>query len=240
MIDINISVIIIYISVFAILLYFLFSWLNRGKRQLKNLILTIIYSVIIGCIVFTSSLAKKKPDPVLYFTILGILTAYPVFLVILDVIKRRQSVVAPMLFVLGLILAVITPYLPEKINIISSVTSVIIFACFFLYLRNYPHLNFMWLEDAVIRSAKLAQKPCKYSSKPVVIFKDFNKRWVSRIRGLLLLIKKDRVIIRINKKLFDRLGCPNLMEFGNRLTDIIMEKTNKREKNKSTKQEEYK
>lgn len=119
MIDINISVIIIYVGVFAILLYFLFSWLNRGKRQLKNLILTIVYSVIIGCIVFVSSLAKKKPDPVLYFTILGILTAYPVFLVILDVIKKRTSVVAPMLFVLGLILAVITPYLPEKKDLSS-------------------------------------------------------------------------------------------------------------------------
>lgn len=222
----DITVIIVYISVFGILLYFLFSWLNRGKKQFRNLLLTILYSATVGCIVFVSSIVREKPNPILYFSVLGILTFWPVFLMILDVIKRRQSLIALVFFLPGLTGAIITPYLPEKINMISSLGSIVLFTCFFLYLRNYPHLNFMWLEDAVIRSAKMSNKPCKYSSKPVVIFRDFEKSWVCRIKGLLILIKKDRAIISIKKKLFIKLGCPNLMEFGDLLINIILDKKN--------------
>ena len=52
----NMTIIIIYIGVFAIALYFLFSWLNRGKKQLKNLIPTMVYSIAVGGTVFFASI----------------------------------------------------------------------------------------------------------------------------------------------------------------------------------------
>jgi hypothetical protein len=226
----NITVIILYIGIFSIAVYFLFSWLNRGKKQLKNLIPTMIYSIAVGGTVFFASIAKEKPHPLLYFAVVGGLTVYPVSLMVLDVIKRRQGPIGLLLFLTGLISAVITPYLPVTINYISAFGSWIFFAGFFIYLRAYPLLNFMWLEDAVKKSGEIARKPCKYSSKPVVIFKDFNKRWVSRLKGFLLLIKKDRAIISMDKKLHTKLGCPNLMEFGERLVNIILDKTNDKKK----------
>ncbi len=226
----NMSAVIIYIAIFGTLLYFLFSWLNRGKKQLKNLALTIVYSIVLGCTVFMTTISKEKPDPVLYFAVIGVLTVYPSYLMILDVIKRRSNATAPSLFFTGLLLAVLTPYLPEKINVFAGFGSMLVFAGFFIYLRAYPHLNFMWLEDAVTRSADAVPKACKYSSKPVVIHGHFNKRCVSRLSGFLLLIKKDRAIISMDKKLHTKLGAPNLMEFGKQLVKIITDKTGVEEK----------
>jgi hypothetical protein len=223
----NILFIILFSIGQVIALYFFFIWLNRGSSQAKDLVFYIGYSTLLSTIITVTILSEAKPSAFIYFPIMAVIVSVLLVPEIVDTIKGRQHPVPVLVILAGVTCSIIVPYLHYIwLMLLFTVLGIFIQAGYFAYLRRYPFLNSMWLENALTNCVDKVLKGCSYTTKPVVIDGIFEKRWVSRtLFGFNILIKKDKAIIRMTRKLHKKLGEPNMKELGNELVSLIKEKT---------------
>ena len=97
-------------------------------------------------------------------------------------------------------------------------------AFFFIQMFRYPYLHPGWLASAIEEVKLEIKTKGKYSPKPIVIKRGINKRFFTGARGLSLLIKNDRVVCRMSRKLHIKLGEPNMEDFFDKLVERILQK----------------
>jgi hypothetical protein len=211
-------------QIVALILFFI--WLNRGSSKVKDLVFYIGYSMLLSTIITVTIWSEEKPSAFIYFPVMAVIVGVLLVPEIVDAIKGRQHPVPVLVIVAGVTCSIIVPYLHYVwLMLLFSGLGIVIQACYFKYLRRYPFLNSMWLENALKKSVDKVSRGCSYTTKPVVIDGAFEKRWVSRtLFGCSILIKKDKAIIRMTKKLHNKLGKPNMKELGKELVSLIKEK----------------
>lgn len=216
---------------FMLILYFgIHLIVNRGKIKFNYLIITILYSFMVGVPVAYFSYFPEKFNSILYI-IYYTIVLLPVFgIELYNWIRGRQTWFRFVTNFVGVMLILSSPFFeqPEKIYLILA--GFIFLTCFFIYLFRYPHLNPMWLEDTAYKAAENVEKNCRYGSKPVIVQIPSRTTSTSSIRGLYLLFKKKHAIVKISRGFHEKLGKPNMEQYAAELVKTIKVKT-KEEKN---------
>jgi len=203
---------------------------NRGKIKLNYLVITILYSFMVGVPVAYFSYFPEKFSPLPYI-IYYAAVLFPVFgIEIYNWIRGRQTWIRFVTNFIGVMLILSSPFFGFPIKPYLIVSGLFFITCFFIYLFRYPHLNPMWLEDTAYKAAENVEKNCGYSSKPVIVSVPTRTTSTSSIRGLYLLFKKKHAIVKISKVFHDKLGKPNMEQYAAELVKMIKTKT-KEEKN---------
>jgi hypothetical protein len=221
--------------VFAIFLILLNILLSHGNLKIKGFISSLIYGLGVGAPTMLASYYKwNAPTAINHYLLL--LIAFIFIVPVLatswyNVIKGRESAYHIILLTTGMFLTFISFLFNPYLAMISVAAGWLFFILYFVYLYRYPYLNSAWLMTAVEQTVKEIRGKGKYSTKPVVIKKEINRRFVTGFLGLSLIIKKDRAIGKISRKLHLKCGEPNLEVFFNRLLDKIIEYDSK-QKNK--------
>ena len=73
------------------------------------------------------------------------------------------------------------------------------------------------------RSAKVSKNGCGWSSKPVVIEGTFRRKMVMGARGVLIVTKRNKAIVKVRKSTHEKLGRPCLEDFARNLIDCLFE-----------------
>ncbi len=221
--------VILYTLGLVIALYFLFIWLNRGRTRIKDLVFYIAYSALLSTIITVAIVSEVKPPPLVYFPIMYVIIGVLLVPEIVDAIKGRQNPLPLVVLVAGVSSSIVVPYTGGVgLMLVFAGTGILLQACYFFYLRRYPFLNSMWLEDALVNSVPKVAPGCSYSTKPVVIAGTFTGCWVSKtLNGLSVIIKKDKAIFRITRRLHEELGKPNLKELCTEIAKRICEYTDR-------------
>ncbi|MGB6339022.1 MAG: hypothetical protein WBF32_04545 [Candidatus Aminicenantaceae bacterium] len=198
---------------------------NRGKIKFNYLIITVLYSFMVGVPVAYFSYFPEKFNPILYIIYYAVVLLPLFSLEFYNCIRGRQSWVRFLMNFVGVMLILVSPFveIPEKLYMIGA--GLVFVTGFFIYLFRYPHLNPMWLEDAAYKAGRNVEKNCGYSSKPVIVSVPSRITSSSSIRGLYLLFKKKHAIVKISKDLHDKLGRPNMEQYTTELVKMIKEKT---------------
>ena len=203
---------------------------NRGKIKLNYLIITILYSFMVGVPVAYFSYYPEKFKALPYIIYYAIVLL-PVFgIEIYNWIRGRQTWFRFVTNFIGVMLILSTPFIkqPEKMYLIAA--GLFFITCFFVYLFRFPHLNPMWLEDTAYKAANNVEKNCGYSSKPVIVSVPTLTTSTSSIRGLHLFFKKKHAIVKISKKFHEKLGKPNMEQYAAELVKMIKAKTKEEKK----------
>ena len=111
---------------------------------------------------------------------------------------------------------------PVSVAIMCIIIGFIFLCSFFYHIYRYPYLHGGWLSSVVEKVAQNITEKGRYSSKPVIINKGVNKRFVTSTYGLTLIFKKDKVIGRVSQRLHKKLGAPKLDLFFNSLIEEII------------------
>ena len=198
--------------------------LNRGKAHARGLFILLAVGVPFTVPVFATMYFELEIGLGLYSV--AVLLAFTPFLLIMgkNIVKRRQPLFWPTVLILGILLVEFSPFVTTRLIPFSVALGITLVTIFLIRQFRYPFLNPMWLHAVVRLVAAEVEEHGRYSSKPIVVDSSFEGRHTTgAIDGLSLIIKKDKVIVRISKKLHAALGRPNLKDFANRIVQRISE-----------------
>jgi hypothetical protein len=227
----NIPTFLLSLAIAAVIQILVHMWLNRFKVKIKRLVLLLIYSLGFAAVITFASFFQNSIPLALYIIIVLAILGPVLGKEVYSVIKKRQPAIIVILLVLGIIPCTMVPYIPDfNLKFISMGIGLVFLISFFLYLRKYPYLNPMWLESLIIDTAAAIDKNCKYTPRPVIVERAADKTWTTGYIGLQIIIKKDKTVVRMSRKLHKQLGCPNMEEFSAAIVMSLfknMEKENK-------------
>ena len=213
-------------AVFAVCLILLNIWLSHGTIKPGGFITAMLYGLGVGVPTIAASYYRWYRPSSINLTVLLLAALIFVLPVLLkswyNVIKGRESCYHNLLLTAGMAFTFVSFLLSPLLAIFCVITGWIFFILFFGYLNRYPYLNSAWLQAAFEQALEEVKGRGKYSSKPVVIKSEIGRRFVSGFNGLSLIIKKDRLIGRISRKLHIKYGEPNLEELFRRLLEKII------------------
>jgi hypothetical protein len=194
---------------------------NRGKIKISYLVTALFYSFAVGIPVAYYSLFPDKLRPVLYITYYAVFLFPYLGIEIYGCVKKRQTWTRFVFIFSGLVLILGSPFVAPSVKPIFIGAGMLLITGFFIHLFRYPHLNAMWLADAAHRAAENVEKNCRYSSKPVVLPVPSKKTSCAESIGLFLLFKRNAAVVKVSKKLHDKLGNPNMERYAEELVKII-------------------
>lgn len=213
----------VFLIVFFLVNIFVKKWMINGKIETKRLIKKTLISLVIiaPMMFFIYYIDYEKSQPfLLYFFLL-----FVVYLIIMSFIKKvPKDYYYPILA--GFIFYAIANFFD---NILSMVFMIMGIACFFYgfyIMRKNPYYHYEWITNVVNEVAKNITEKGTYSSKPYIVKSENRKEFFTSGKGIKIWVKKDKIIYKINKKLFHQIGEPKLDLLFNNLTKIIIEKTN--------------
>ena len=159
-----------------------------------------------------------------------IFTAVMFFLVIASVIynfvKKRDSMKRYIYFILVYIPLFMMNFFQDN----SAVTTILAFiplpmaVFYFVFLYRYPFYSQYWVEGSIDEILSQVEKGCGYSPKPITVFKSTGKRFITGCRGLKIMFREEKTIVRMSRKYHKACGSPNLKEFSDRITEKIIER----------------
>jgi hypothetical protein len=184
------------------------------------------FSLIIG-ISFIAATYFKQTRPheafIPYLWIVPLLFMTP-FLVSkwINMIKGRESAAQAITFSVALILFYSVYYLPPYPALGAVLVGLCFIIVFFYKVSRYPSLNSSWAVRLIEETAQKVTQQGRYSAKPVIIQIPMERRFITGITGLSILVKKDHAVCWISKKLHQKYGSPNLEEFFTLLCKSIL------------------
>ncbi|MDH5386484.1 MAG: hypothetical protein OEY18_17420 [Candidatus Aminicenantes bacterium] len=228
----NIFFILFVLLLMLILIFAINLIINRGKIELRYLLFILMYSLLVGAPVAYVNLYPKSFNAVVYVIYYVIVLLPSLGHEFYKCIKGRQTWRGFSLIFIGVVLILLTPLFELRVRYLVIGAGWILITGFFIYLFRYPHLNPMWLDDAVKKAAENIEKDCKYSSKPVTVPIPSQKTSCASSFGLSLFLKKKNAVVKMTKGLHEKLGRPNMEKFAEELVKKIKEKI-REEKGKS-------
>lgn len=211
----------------------LHMWLNRFKVKIKRLALLVLYSLGFAALITFAALFQESIPVYLYIILVCAILGPVLIKEVYSVIKKRQPLIIVILLILGITPCTMVPYIPDfTLKFVSMGIGLAFLLVFFLYLHKYPYLNPMWLETLIADTAADIEKNCKYTPKPVVIPRHSEKTWTTGFIGLQIIIKNDKCVVKMSRKLHTQLGRPNMETFAKALLNSMFTKMKKEEKKK--------
>jgi hypothetical protein len=208
-----------------LLLYFsIHMIINRGKFELKYMVMAMAFSLLVGMPVYYFNLYPGKLPLILYIVYYAVLLVPYYIYEFYFCLKGRQSWMRFLLIFIGVNVILMNPFLQGSPKFISLAFGLSFVFGFFVYHFRYPHLNPMWLDDAAKKAAKDIEKDCKYSSKPVIVPIPSKRTSCTGSSGLFLLFKKRHAIVKVKKDFHAKLGSPNMERYAEELVKRIKEK----------------
>lgn len=214
------SGLIVFLAVFALSIFTLRKIISRGKARSIDLLKSIVPMVIIAGGLLL--LMQKSDLNVAPYILIGLVIYTSIYWFIM-IFKKRDSGLRYFLWLGVVIPYVIAPYFDGLISRLLLLLGGIMSIVVLVYLYKHPYFSAEWLKGAVEEINPQVSRG-KYSSKPITVYQPAEKRFIASCSGLRIVAKKDRFILKMSKKLHEKLDYPNLKEFGDLLSVKIIEK----------------
>ncbi len=196
--------------------------INLTKKSLIPLILVIPYLLFM----------EKFPQWFSWFFLAGFV-AYFTILGIVRVIRGLESPKRYLLYVGVFIPILFLKFIDNSWVIPVVAINQIMFVFFAIYMFRNPSMNGYWIEAKLEEITEGLKKGCPYGKKPVIVERGNEFPFITGIRGLRIWVKKNRSIVKISKKMHEKIGSPDLLSFSEKLVEEIILNTNlKKSKNR--------
>ena len=222
----NIFFVLFFVSFMFILQILLRYFLSHKKLHIKKVfsqsfkqILIMIPILLIFMIFFSNNH---------WFSL--VVTAVMLFLIIIisiyNSVKKRDSIKRYLYSILVYIPLFMMNFFqdnPIVINILAFIPLPMALL-YFVFLYRYPFYSQYWVEGSIDEILSQVEKGCGYSPKPITVFKSTGKRFITGCRGLKIMFREEKTIVRMSRKYHKACGSPNLKEFSDRITEKIIER----------------
>ena len=199
--------------------------LNRGKINWLNLAFLVGYGLAVAIPIVYASMFRRETNLSLYLIILICIQGPFILFSLYQVFKGREPLLWVLSIIAGLFLISSSPFVPIEYMIIPVGSGIILLTVYLYFHLKFPYLNPMWLSSLALDVSKRVEKGGRYSSKPVSININTGKIYTTGTNGFNLVIKKDKVIMRLSRKLHKNLGSPNMELFAQEIAQEIWEKS---------------
>lgn len=213
----------VFLIIFSTITFVLRKFVSRGKAKSLDLLKKLVPMIIIsGLLLWFIRKNNFNIAPYILLCLVVYTSAYWFIMIY----KKRDRGIRYFMWLGVAIPYIIAPYYDGIISglllILGGTMSVIVL----VYLYKHPYFNAEWL-GGIMDEINSQVSRGKYSSKPVVIYCFTGKRFITSSYGLRIIVKNDKFITKMSKKLHERLGHPNLEEFAYILSrKILREQSN--------------
>jgi hypothetical protein len=126
--------------------------------------------------------------------------------------------------IIGFTLYALALFFDNIMSIICLYSGLGFFIYGFYIIRKNPYYYYEWINSIVEETINEIDEKGIYSSKPFIIKIDNQKEFFTKGKGIKIWFKKDKIIYKMHRKKFYKLGEPKLDLFYSKLTEKILEK----------------
>lgn len=214
--------ILIFMAILMSSSFILRKFLSRGKAKSIDLLKKLVpITLITGSLLW---FMQKTDFNIAVYVFLAIVVYTSIYWFIM-IYKKRDNGLRFFLWLGAVIPYIITPQFKGIISGMLLLLGATMSVTVFIYLYRHPYFNAEWLRVTLEEINQQVSRG-KYSSKPVTAYYSVGKNFIASCPGLRIVAKKDKVILKMSRKLHKKLGSPNLEEFSYLLSRKIEEKQN--------------